>query len=297
MKKFILKGGKRISAIALVLVMLFAMLPLTAYAEETEGFTTAGVHLRADAGTDKKSLGVLPKGTSVSVTDMSNAEWYAVRLSDGRSGYVYSEFIGFSEEVTGTTTEYVNLRVGPDTTYKSLLVIPKGTKLAVTNTGNPSWYGVRLDSGKTGYVFSKYLQLGGNAPETDTESKPSDAPAPTPDSSDTNGGSSAVTTAAVNLRSGPGTSYRSQGVVSNGTTVTVTEKTNAEWYAVALSNGKTGYIFSKYLRELTASSGGEATGETTTYVNLRSGPGTGYYAKGTIATGTKLTVTDRSAQA
>lgn len=295
MKKFILKGGKRTAAIILVLTMLLTVLPLTVFAEETEAFTTAAVHLRADAGTDKQSLGVIPKGTSVSITDMSNDAWYAVTLSDGRNGYIFSEFIGFSEEMSAKTTEYVNLRVGPDTTYKSIAVIPQGTDVTVTNMSNTSWYGVRLANGTTGYVFSRYLSLGDKAPAVDSESETTATPepAPTPDSSTATDGA-AVTTAAVNLRSGPSTTNASKGVIANGTKVAITEKTNAEWYAVALADGRTGYIFSKYLRELSNSAGGEAVGETTTYVNLRSGPGTNFYSKGTIATGTQMKITDRS---
>ncbi len=296
MKKFILKGGKRAAAVLLTFVMLFTMLPLTAYAEVAEAFTTAAVHLRADAGTDKESLGVISKGTSISVTDMSRDEWYAVELSDGRSGYMYSEFIGFSEEMAAKTTEYVNLRVGPDTTYKSIAVIPQGTDVTVTNMSNASWYGVRLASGTTGYVFSRYLSLGTKAPETSEKPESTDTPesTPVPDTSVAGDGTTAMTTAAVNLRSGPSTSDISKRVVANGTKVTITEKTNAEWYAVTLSNGETGYIFSKYLRVLNSTGSGEARGETTTYVNLRSGPGTNYYSKGTIATGTELKITDRS---
>ena len=59
---------------------------------------------------------------------------------------------------------------------------------------------------------------------------------------------SAKTTEYVNFRTGPGTNYSSKGVISLGTTVTVTDTSNSQWYAVRLSNGSTGYIFAQYLK-------------------------------------------------
>ena len=118
---------------------------------------------------------------------------------------------------------------------------------------------------------------------------------------------SAKTTEYVNFRSGPGTNYSSKGVIALGTTVTVTDTSNAQWYAVRLSNGSTGYIFAEYISftgsntpSATAaptqapSNGSEQSAKTTEYVNFRSGPGTNYSSKGVIALGTTVTVTDTS---
>ena len=287
-------------------LLLASALPLAAYAEEVSAKTTEYVNFRSGPGTNYSSQGIIASGTSITVTDTSNSEWYAVRLSNGSTGYIYAEYISMStggstsngEERSAKTTEYVNFRSGPGTNYSSKGVIALGTTVTVTDTSNAQWYAVRLSNGSTGYIFAEYISFtGSNTPSA--TAAPTQAPS--------NGSEqTAKTTEYVNFRSGPGTNYSSKGVIALGTTVTVTDTSNSEWYAVRLSNGSTGYIFAQYLKLNSSSSatatpaptqapsGSEQTAKTTEYVNFRSGPGTNYSSKGVIASGTTVTVTDRS---
>ena len=57
---------------------------------------------------------------------------------------------------------------------------------------------------------------------------------------------SAKTTEYVNFRSGPGTNYNSKGVIALGTTVTVTDTSNAQWYAVRLLTALQAIFLPKY---------------------------------------------------
>ena len=262
--------------------------------------TTEYVHLRSGPGTNYSSKGVIASGTAITVTDTSNSEWYAVRLSNGTTGYMFSEYISMSggssssgsdsvpstESTAAKVTEYVNVRSGPGTNYTSKTVIASGTSITVTDRSNAEWYAVELSNGMTGYIFSIYIELESG--------------------SSSGGGSSssesvrARTTAGVNVRSGPGTNYSSKTVIASGTSITVTDRSNSEWYAVKLSNGMTGYIYSIYIRIESESSSGGSSGtestpaKTTEYVNVRSGPGTNYTSKTVIASGTSITVTDTS---
>ena len=287
-------------------LLLASALPLAAYAEEVSAKTTEYVNFRSGPGTNYSSQGIIASGTSITVTDTSNSEWYAVRLSNGSTGYIYAEYISMStggstsngEERSAKTTEYVNFRSGPGTNYNSKGVIALGTTVTVTDTSNAQWYAVRLSNGSTGYIFAEYISFtGSNTPPA--TAAPTQAPS--------NGSEqTAKTTEYVNFRSGPGTNYSSKGVIALGTTVTVTDTSNSEWYAVRLSNGSTGYIFAQYLKLNSSSSatatpaptqapsGSEQSAKTTEYVNFRSGPGTNYSSKGVIASGTTVTVTDRS---
>ena len=287
-------------------LLLASALPLAAYAEEVSAKTTEYVNFRSGPGTNYSSQGIIASGTSITVTDTSNSEWYAVRLSNGSTGYIYAEYISMStggstsngEERSAKTTEYVNFRSGPGTNYSSTGVIALGTTVTVTDTSNAQWYAVRLSNGSTGYIFAEYISFtGSNTPSA--TAAPTQAPS--------NGSEqTAKTTEYVNFRSGPGTNYSSKGVIALGTTVTVTDTSNSEWYAVRLSNGSTGYIFAQYLKLNSSSSatatpaptqapsGSEQSAKTTEYVNFRSGPGTNYSSKGVIASGTTVTVTDRS---
>ena len=298
---------KKGTALLLSALLLASALPLAAYAEEVSAKTTEYVNFRSGPGTNYSSQGIIASGTSITVTDTSNSEWYAVRLSNGSTGYIYAEYISMStggstsngEERSAKTTEYVNFRSGPGTNYSSKGVIALGTTVTVTDTSNAQWYAVRLSNGSTGYIFAEYISFtGSNTPSA--TAAPTQAPS--------NGSEqSAKTTEYVNFRSGPGTNYSSKGVIALGTTVTVTDTSNAQWYAVRLSNGSTGYIFAEYISftgsntpSATAaptqapSNGSEQSAKTTEYVNFRSGPGTNYSSKGVIASGTTVTVTDRS---
>ena len=283
-------------------LLLASALPLAAYAEEVSAKTTEYVNFRSGPGTNYSSQGIIASGTTITVTDTSNSEWYAVRLSNGSTGYIYAEYISMStggstsngEERSAKTTEYVNFRSGPGTNYNSKDVIALGTTVTVTDTSNAQWYAVRLSNGSTGYIFAEYISFtGSNTPSA--TAAPTQAPS--------NGSEqTAKTTEYVNFRSGPGTNYSSKGVIALGTTVTVTDTSNSEWYAVRLSNGSTGYIFAQYLKlnnsssatATPAPSGSEQSAKTTEYVNFRSGPGTNYSSKGVIALGTTVTVTDTS---
>ena len=55
-------------------------------------------------------------------------------------------------------------------------------------------------------------------------------------------------TADVNLRRGAGTNYGVIKVIGTGTTVTVTDASNSQWYKVKLSDGTEGYLAAQYLK-------------------------------------------------
>jgi len=105
----------------------------------------------------------------------------------------------------------------------------------------------------------------------------------------------------VNFRSGPGTEYAIYDCLPKGTVVTVTDRSNGEWYGVTYG-GHSGFISSAYLS--VSSSPSEpaytdpAPAETNAggsinamYVRFRSGPSTEHSILGEYNKGTALTVT------
>ena len=299
------------TALLLSALLLASAMPFAVSAEEVSAKTTEYVNFRTGPGTNYSSKGVIPSGTGITVTDTSNSQWYAVRLSDGSTGYIYAEYISVSGsnttedgEVNAKTTADVNFRSGPGTNYNSKAVIGSGTGIIVTDTGNSQWYAVRLTNGSTGYIYAEYIRITG---DVGTPSAPAE---PTPAPSNPEAEQTAKTTEYVNFRTGPGTNYSSKGVISLGTTVTVTDTSNSQWYAVRLANGSTGYIFAQYIKIASTPSATatpaptptpapsdpskEQTAKTTEYVNFRTGPGTNYSSKGVIPSGTAITVTDTS---
>ena len=75
-------------------------------------------------------------------------------------------------------------------------------------------------NGSTGYIFAQYLKVTGTSSAT-----------PTPTQAPSNDGTvQAKLTADVNLRRGAGTNYGVIKVIGTGTTVTVTDASNSQWY-------------------------------------------------------------------
>ena len=122
------------------------------------------------------------------------------------------------------TTAAVNQRSGPGTSYQVQQVIPADTSVFITaGPTNGNWYTVRYNN-QVGYVSGAYLLQG-------------------PSERYTNG----TTTAAVNLRTGPGTNYQVQQVIPAGATVFVNQGPTNGWYKVTY-NGVGGYVASAYVR-------------------------------------------------
>ncbi len=110
-----------------------------------------------------------------------------------------------------------------------------------------------------------------------------------------------VTGTEVNVRTGPGTSYPIFETLKNGMTVSVMNRTNADWYLVSW-DGNSGYVFSQFLQitkedraaEITVSQDGSPGYINAMYVCLRSGPGTNYTILGTYSNGKTLNITGSS---
>ena len=145
----------------------------------------------------------------------------------------------------------------------------------------------------TGYMSSDYIQVLGAVEETPT------TPSSEPDADTRWNGR---TTAFVNLRSGPSTGYRIYLTVPLGDAITILDRSNSGWYRVQYGS-YTGYMSSDYIdvlgavQEMPPAEEDTATrwnGCTTAFVNLRSGPSTGYRIYLTVPLGDAITILDRS---
>ena len=126
-------------------------------------YTTANVHLRAGAGTDNTSMGVLKKGSKLRVLGQ-NGKWYLVETSAGTQGYIYSSFVSkastsssTSNTITRTVTgRYVNMRSGGGMSYAVIAVLTKGTQVQQLYRGN-YWTKVQYKN-YTGWIKNTYLK-------------------------------------------------------------------------------------------------------------------------------------------
>lgn len=155
---------KKILRTAIAAVLIFSMMTATAFAEAAV-VTGSDVNLRSGPGVNYRVLECLPKGASVTVTDRSNSDWYAVEYN-GMSGFMSSRYLSVTEDdgsaivVSGEGSGYINamyvrLRSGPSTSSSILGEYNKGKELSITGTSG-DWTACVID-GKAGYVSSQYV--------------------------------------------------------------------------------------------------------------------------------------------
>ena len=174
-----------------------------------------------------------------------------------------------------TVTENVNFRTGPSTSYSSITVISKGSSIEVLSTSG-NWVNAKYN-GKTGYIYKDYVSNSTSTSETTQTTK------------------YVNTTAGLNVRTGPSTSYAKIVTLSYGQSVNVLSTSNG-WSKINY-NGSTGYVSSQYLQSTKPSSSSSSeTSQTVKYVNttsglnMRTGPATSYAKITTIAYGQSVNV-------
>jgi uncharacterized protein YgiM (DUF1202 family) len=222
-------------------------------------YLTANVNLRTAAGTDQKSLGVLPVDSQLMLRGPGKDGWTPVTAA-GASGWVKSEFL--------STTK-------PETVVAARLRPP------VASTERPQKTTENADP--------KQTTADGTTPKT-----PAD-PASSSDSDSSGDAGNAIVYASVNVnvRSGAGTGYQKVGRLVQGAYVGTRGAAVNGWTPVSL-DGKPGWIKSSLLSstkpKVTAPSSSSSGSSSrivyaTVNVNVRSGAGTGYRKVGRLVQG------------
>ncbi len=202
---------------------------------------------------------------------------------------------------TGTITgSVVNIRSGPGTNYTKVGAITKGAQVEVIKQAG-DWCEIRFAGNKTGWVSSSLISV-----KATSQSQPVVSTTSSSTVSATGSGTTTVevTGTTVNLRQGPGTSYKVVGKVSKGTVLTVVDK-SGDWYKITGQGIPVGYISSSLvkIRNNVATTGSSSTQGsvaqgtqnkaalvTGQVVNLRSGPGTSYSKVGQLVKGDTVQV-------
>lgn len=203
----------------------------------------------------------------------THGDWWRVSVS-GKAYWMHSDYLEVEqapaptpppapEPTPAVTTDALNLRSGPALTAPVLTVLARGTAVSVTEQSG-AWRKASV-GGRTGWVHGDYLSAPGAAPKPTT----------------------ATTTEALNLRSGPALTAAVQTVLARGTTVTITGSSGA-WRSVT-AGSRSGWVHGDYL---TASATPQpVTKSTTDAVNLRSAPSLTAGVQTVVPRGTRVTVT------
>ncbi len=234
-------------------------------------------------------IATIKNGNTVTYSDKTGEKgttyYYTVRAYKGstRSYYVTPGVSAVKASYMDyKTTASVYYRSGPGTSYAKKGLLASGKTISVEvgyskKANGYTWYRFKTGTA-TYYIASKYLKKA-------TAAKPKITY------------TTYTTTAKVNYRSGAGTVYAVKGTLAKGKTISVengySKKANGyTWYRFK-SGTKTYYIATKYIKKGTAAASAKKTYtsyKTTAKVNYRSGAGTVYAVKGTLAKGKTISV-------
>ena len=204
---------------------------------DATGTIKSNVYVRETASTSAKKLGVLKKGTKVTIVAKNyTGNWYKVKYNKG-FGYVSAKYVtvktptpankDIAFDATGTIKSNVYVRETASTSAKKLGVLKKGTEVTiVAKTSTEAWYKVKYNDGY-GYVSSKYVTLTSEQPEVKYPA-------------------TAVANHDVYVRNGGSPKAKKLGAITKGTKVTVVEKCQYNWYKIQYKDGF-GYVYGEYL--------------------------------------------------
>ena len=199
------------------------------------------VNMREKATKDSKVKGLLKEGSKVKILSELNG-WYKVENSDGKQGWLYGQFINFSEEeiqnakdeevenakaVSGTVTENLNFRKGPSRDEEIISVHERGSKIEILSESD-GWYKVKNSDGEVGWSHSEYIKT------SDTKLSWSEK--------DTNG----TFKNTANMRKGASTNYEVIKVVEKGEKVKVISALDG-WYKYQTSDGEIGWTHGSHI--------------------------------------------------
>ena len=260
----------------LLTVLIASFFVITAFAEDAV-VVGSDVNLRSGPGTNYAVLDCLPKGTTVTVNDRSNSQWYSVTYK-GKTGFISARYLSLVTEEAPSGEILVD--DGGDVSVDAPAATPTPAATPKPSTGS-----------STVTVVSE---------------TPKPTATPKPSSGSSAGTPGTINAMYVRFRSKPSTSSTILGTYDRGKQIAVTG-TSGDWTACVI-DGKSGYVYSQYV-SLTgsgSSSGGDVAVETTesstsepgyikgNNVRLRSAPSTSSSILAELNSGTAVTITGKS---
>lgn len=130
----------------------------------------AGVNFRSAPSASAPVIRMLKKGEQVTILDASNAYWYKLQDSSGRTGYASPSYFSVSSvstpnAATGTIQKSVSFRTGASVSASRIRFLQAGEQVVIVSQPNGSWYEIKDSSGQAGYVSSQsqYISISGSS--------------------------------------------------------------------------------------------------------------------------------------
>lgn len=125
-----------------------------------QAITTTAVNFRSGPSTGDSVLRVLPKGTTVEISNLvSNGFRYAVH--NGQAGWIYDQYLAPASgegPAIFTTTAAVNLRARPSTSSAVLLVVPAGAEVKDYDLELANGFRSVDYNGTVGWISNAFLE-------------------------------------------------------------------------------------------------------------------------------------------
>ena len=252
-------------------------------AAKTGTVTADSLRIRTSPNTGGEIIAYYSSGDKVTVVSSLNG-WYKIRLSNGETGFVSSQYIKLDSESvpepeptpqvrTGYSTgDSVRIRSAASTSATILTTVNKGQSFKVIGENTNGWYNVELSNGTKGYISAQYVSFTPpvTTPQTRTGYSTGDN---------------------VRIRSAASTSSTILTTVNKGQSFKVIGESKIGWYNVELSNGTKGYISAQYVSftapTVTQIRTGYSTGSN---VRVRSAPSTSSVIRTTLSKGQSFKV-------
>ena len=174
---------------------------------------------------------------------------------------------------TATTTEALNVRSGPGTTYAVLGTLKKGQKVTTLGTSK-GWTTIEFKD-RLGHVSAQYLRQ---------------AAAPAVSTPAVRAGSVRATTTTVNVRRGAGTSYAVLKVLATRSRVTMTGRSSGGFAEIVLGS-RQGWVSTTYLKAASGLPAVVGTRVATAALDIRSTAADRYTRIAEVKKGAKLEIT------
>lgn len=272
---------------------------------------TAALNMRSGPSVAYGRITQLSYGQSVTLIGrLSDNSWVKIRLADGREGWVNSGYLQANVDIpslpvldapgappsldTGVST---TLRAGPGSNYESLGQIFSGQDVnLIGRNNNSSWVKLRvLSDGRVGWVRASAVRS--SLPVSSLDIVDGTAP-------EVSGNNAVVTSARLNIRTGPGTSYDIITTVNQGQTMALIGRNgDSSWAKIRLGDGREGWVNASLIQPgvaintlpvvegTAAPPPAVANGAST---QLRAGPGSSYSSLGPVYSGQNVILIGRN---
>jgi uncharacterized protein YgiM (DUF1202 family) len=225
----------------------------------------AVLNLRSGPGFNYPLTGTVYQGLQVNAVGRNaNSTWLKVRLSDGQEGWIGTQYVQLTIPIGNlpvmdgsvptssatplpvvnaatVSTGAANVRSGPGIGYGIVTVANQGQVVTLLARNNlNSWVKVRLANSTEGWINTSLLTTSVNISSLPIQFE------------QTLSASGLVNTAALNVRTGPGTSYGVTAVVYKDQGVALLGRNaDSSWVKVRLNNGTVGWINAAFVQTAT----------------------------------------------